>query len=97
MADHRRHFLAPPVTLINRTILASLSPRQLEQIHEIIEEMGVASARAQHLGAPVTNFRILETTDQNLYVAVDDEGKEVLGILKMGSKHLFIQAAYSHN
>ncbi|XP_054276718.1 alpha-tubulin N-acetyltransferase-like [Macrosteles quadrilineatus] len=56
--------------------------------------MGLASARAQGLHHPITSAERLRICDHTLYIMMDprdNHGKgSVVGILKMGVKHLFL-------
>ncbi|KAK3088784.1 hypothetical protein FSP39_023687 [Pinctada imbricata] len=61
---------------------------------QVIDRMGEASSRAQGLRTIITTGRKLELSDHILYVMRDNElnnGKgAVVGILKIGSKRLFV-------
>ncbi|XP_015122965.1 alpha-tubulin N-acetyltransferase isoform X1 [Diachasma alloeum] len=64
------------------------------QLSRILDEMGEASARAQGLSKPITSAMKLRDTDHIVYLLVDAEGNGglgcVVGLLKTGSKNLFM-------
>ena len=56
-----------------------------------IDAMGVLSARAQALGVPISTAQKLQANPgQRLYVMFDEAAHAAVGILKVGTKHLFI-------
>lgn len=59
----------------------------LEQIGEIIDRMGEASARAQKLPQTITTMGRFSGSAQRLYLKVSERGVE--GLLKVGEKNLF--------
>ncbi|XP_071157120.1 alpha-tubulin N-acetyltransferase-like isoform X3 [Mytilus edulis] len=65
-----------------------------KQLHQVIDRMGEASARAQGLHGPITLARKLELSDHTLYVIKDAEANSgkgaAVGILKIGPKRLFV-------
>ncbi|KAH3732959.1 alpha-tubulin n-acetyltransferase [Pelomyxa schiedti] len=71
---------------------------------DIIDSIGVDSARAQGLPRPVTSTSILiENCSQTLYLAMELRGVDrsermsavVIGLLKVGPKHLFLNTSES--
>ncbi|XP_030051200.1 alpha-tubulin N-acetyltransferase 1 isoform X2 [Microcaecilia unicolor] len=65
------------------------------QITVILDEMGKASAKAQHLSAPITSTSRLQGSDHRLYILKDCSAKNagkgtVIGFLKVGCKKLFV-------
>lgn len=54
--------------------------------------MGAASSKAQGLPSIITSASRLYTSDNRLYVRA--EGNKVIGLLKVGVKHLFIRNDY---
>ncbi|KAK0180788.1 hypothetical protein PV327_003135 [Microctonus hyperodae] len=64
------------------------------QLSRILDEMGEASARAQGLSKPITSAMKLRDTDHIVYILVDSAGNGglgcVVGLLKTGSKNLFM-------
>ncbi|XP_057333363.1 alpha-tubulin N-acetyltransferase-like [Microplitis mediator] len=64
------------------------------QISRILDDMGEASAMAQGLSKPITSALKLRDTDHVVYLLVDNAGNEglgsVVGLLKTGSKNLFM-------
>ncbi|CAD6232893.1 GSCOCG00007035001-RA-CDS [Cotesia congregata] len=64
------------------------------QISRILDDMGEASAMAQGLSKPITSALKLRDTDHIVYLLVDSAGNEglgsVVGLLKTGSKNLFM-------
>eukprot|EP01105_Mastigella_eilhardi_P027951 TRINITY_DN8901_c0_g1_i1.p1 TRINITY_DN8901_c0_g1~~TRINITY_DN8901_c0_g1_i1.p1 ORF type:complete len:345 (+),score=55.81 TRINITY_DN8901_c0_g1_i1:33-1037(+) len=77
-----------PVTIVNAAYIGTLAARDVARLQDVVDRMGLASARAQRLGAPVTSLRTLQTTAQRLYLSHDATG--VTGLLKVGKKMLFI-------
>eukprot|EP00768_Dysnectes_brevis_P005512 gnl/Dysnectes_brevis/4011_a5233_765.p1 GENE.gnl/Dysnectes_brevis/4011_a5233_765~~gnl/Dysnectes_brevis/4011_a5233_765.p1 ORF type:complete len:331 (+),score=22.21 gnl/Dysnectes_brevis/4011_a5233_765:71-994(+) len=75
------------IFLIDREYIASRRQRE-DELSSLVNSMGVRSMNAQGLSSPVTTFSRLLSTDQRLYVAI--KGSKCLGILKVGSKHLFM-------
>ncbi|KAG5315377.1 ATAT acetyltransferase, partial [Pseudoatta argentina] len=63
-------------------------------LSRILDDMGEASARAQGLNKPITSAFKLRATDHMIYLLVDNEGNNglgsVVGLLKTGSKNLFL-------
>ncbi|XP_033224245.1 alpha-tubulin N-acetyltransferase-like [Belonocnema kinseyi] len=61
---------------------------------KILDEMGEASAKAQGLSKSITSASKLRNSDQTVYLLVDKEGNNglgsVVGLLKVGSKNLFM-------
>eukprot|EP00357_Protocruzia_adherens_P012985 CAMPEP_0115043008 /NCGR_PEP_ID=MMETSP0216-20121206/46606_1 /TAXON_ID=223996 /ORGANISM="Protocruzia adherens, Strain Boccale" /LENGTH=460 /DNA_ID=CAMNT_0002425233 /DNA_START=60 /DNA_END=1439 /DNA_ORIENTATION=+ len=60
-----------------------------QNLSKIIEEMGEASSRAQGLTSTITTPSRFFGSDQRLYLRT--EGKRALGLLKVGSRKLFIR------
>ncbi|XP_054276880.1 alpha-tubulin N-acetyltransferase-like isoform X1 [Macrosteles quadrilineatus] len=62
------------------------------QVAEIVDSMGQASSKAQGLHHPITSAEKLRNCDHTFYIMIDpreNHGKgSVVGILKMGMKHL---------
>lgn len=56
-----------------------------------VDAMGHASAKAQGLGAVITTTAKLVSSDHRLYLAVSSDRVTLLGLLKVGPKHLFIR------
>lgn len=56
-------------------------------LNRIVDRMGVLSAQAQGLKAPVTTFSKLMSSGEHLYIKGD--GNYIFGILKVGAKRLF--------
>ena len=67
-------------------------PDSQAQLYEIIDRMGVASSKAQALPSVITSSSRLFTSDNRLYLKA--EGNKVIGLLKVGVKHLFIRNDY---
>eukprot|EP00462_Mataza_sp_D1_P022195 CAMPEP_0175131830 /NCGR_PEP_ID=MMETSP0087-20121206/6754_1 /TAXON_ID=136419 /ORGANISM="Unknown Unknown, Strain D1" /LENGTH=476 /DNA_ID=CAMNT_0016414151 /DNA_START=83 /DNA_END=1510 /DNA_ORIENTATION=+ len=64
-------------------------PRDLRrQYAEIITELGEGSARAQGLSHVITNPMWFSASEQRVYISA--KGEQVTGLLKVGSKRLFI-------
>nr|XP_031826205.1 alpha-tubulin N-acetyltransferase isoform X2 [Nomia melanderi] len=64
------------------------------QLSRILDDMGEASARAQGLNKPITSALKLRDTDHIVYLLIDNEANSglgsVVGLLKTGSKNLFM-------
>lgn len=63
-------------------------------LSKILDDMGEASAKAQGLNKPITSALKLRDTDHIVYLLVDSEANNnlgsVVGLLKTGSKNLFM-------
>ncbi|XP_042896757.1 alpha-tubulin N-acetyltransferase isoform X2 [Parasteatoda tepidariorum] len=61
-------------------------------LENVIDQIGLASSRAQDLVMPITTFKkLLHSHQQKLYIIRDvEEPFSVIGILKIGQKRLFI-------
>ncbi|XP_067203278.1 alpha-tubulin N-acetyltransferase-like isoform X2 [Linepithema humile] len=63
-------------------------------LSRILDDMGEASAKAQGLNKPITSALKLRDTDHTIYLLVDNEANNglgsVVGLLKTGSKNLFL-------
>ena len=63
-------------------------------IREIIDKMGIASAKAQKLNNVISSAALLLATDHRIYLIKDGEACDgqgaVIGILKVGVKKLWI-------
>ena len=75
----------------NRTMYRQL-PDTHAQLYDIIDRMGSASSKAQGLPSVITSASRLFTSDNRLYMKA--EGNKVIGLLKVGVKHLFIRNDY---
>ncbi|XP_059149266.1 alpha-tubulin N-acetyltransferase 1-like [Physella acuta] len=69
--------------------------RQLQSmLYDIVDKMGEASAKAQSLHGPITTGKRLETSGHRVYIMKDNNSNRgmgcVIGILKVGSKKLFV-------
>jgi alpha-tubulin N-acetyltransferase 1 len=76
------------VTSTNRAIARAL-PEIQNNMYDLIDKMGAASAKAQALPAIITTASRLFTSDNRLYLRA--EGNKVIGLLKVGVKKLFIR------
>ncbi|XP_064395604.1 alpha-tubulin N-acetyltransferase 1-like isoform X2 [Halichondria panicea] len=63
-----------------------------DQLAIIVNEMGIASAKAQGLRLPITTYDKLVASNHILYITSDNGGQRgsVIGILKLGLKRLFL-------
>ncbi|XP_054769734.2 alpha-tubulin N-acetyltransferase 1-like [Lytechinus pictus] len=63
-------------------------------LEKVIDQMGIASSKAQGLNHVITTARRLRFTDNKLYVVTDSNANSglgaVVGILKTGRKNLFV-------
>jgi alpha-tubulin N-acetyltransferase 1 len=78
--------------LHGRTLKGSLMQRRngkidTNSIAQVIDEMGVASSKAQKLRSIITTYSKFAGTDHRIYIKID--GNKVAGILKTGEKKLF--------
>lgn len=64
-------------------------PELQNHLHDLIDKIGTASAKAQGLPAVITTASRLFTSDNHLYLRA--EGNRCLGLLKVGVKKLFIR------
>ncbi|XP_075229251.1 alpha-tubulin N-acetyltransferase-like isoform X2 [Lycorma delicatula] len=94
-------FLKNKITKVNNTLLpekfsgdrrsAGLCSNLLA---EVVDEMGLASAKAQGLLKPITSAERLRNSEHVVYLLAEPEGNNgkgsVVGLLKMGQKNLFI-------
>ncbi|XP_043465066.1 alpha-tubulin N-acetyltransferase-like [Leptopilina heterotoma] len=64
------------------------------QLTRILDEIGEASSKAQGLSKPITSATKMRNSDHTVYILVDNEGNNglgsVIGLLKVGSKNLFM-------
>ncbi|XP_055957519.1 alpha-tubulin N-acetyltransferase isoform X2 [Patella vulgata] len=72
-----------------------------QQLYEVLDKMGEASARAQGLRGAITSGRKMELSDHKLYIMKDPEGSSgrgaVIGFLKTGKKKLFVYDYNGHH
>ena len=65
-------------------------PEAQNYMHDLIDKMGSASAKAQALPAVITTgSRLFTSGDNRLYLKA--EGNKCMGLLKVGVKKLFIR------
>ncbi|XP_065647910.1 alpha-tubulin N-acetyltransferase 2 isoform X3 [Hydra vulgaris] len=62
--------------------------QKYEHLSTIIDEMGIASAKAQKLKVPITSFLKFKCSNHRLYLMKDCNS--VAGLLKVGVKQLFL-------
>ena len=67
---------------------ATAASTPAQQMEEIIDRMGAASAKAQKLPQVITTTGKLFASDNRLYLQA--VGKAVVGLLKVGKRNLFI-------
>ncbi|XP_058148862.1 alpha-tubulin N-acetyltransferase 1 isoform X3 [Dasypus novemcinctus] len=90
-----RNHDASPVTPRARP-LALLSRVDLQQqVMTIVDELGKASAKAQHLPAPITSASRMQSNRHVMYVLKDTSARPagkgaIIGFLKVGYKKLFV-------
>ncbi|XP_036997226.1 alpha-tubulin N-acetyltransferase 1 isoform X3 [Artibeus jamaicensis] len=85
--------LRPPVRRPGTTTPARVDVQ--EQIMTIVDELGKASAKAQHLPAPITSATRMQSNRHVMYVLKDTSARPagkgaVIGFLKVGYKKLFV-------
>uniref|UniRef100_A0A1B6D665 Alpha-tubulin N-acetyltransferase n=2 Tax=Clastoptera arizonana TaxID=38151 RepID=A0A1B6D665_9HEMI len=61
-------------------------------IHEILDSMGIASAKAQGLLKPITSGDKLRNSSHAVYLSMENYNnkKYIVGLLKMGQKNLYL-------
>uniref|UniRef100_A0A8C5DCX2 Alpha-tubulin N-acetyltransferase 1 n=3 Tax=Gouania willdenowi TaxID=441366 RepID=A0A8C5DCX2_GOUWI len=80
------------VSVIEQRFGSGRSDHQ-DQIAEVVNELGKASAKAQKLTAPITSMSKLQSQKHQLFLLKDDEDRRrpvILGFLKVGYKKLFL-------
>nr|XP_045013785.1 alpha-tubulin N-acetyltransferase 1 isoform X2 [Jaculus jaculus] len=85
--------LRPPARRPGTTTPARVDLQQ--QIMTIIDELGKASAKAQHLPAPITSASRMQSNRHVIYVLKDTSARPagkgaIIGFLKVGYKKLFV-------
>ncbi|XP_040852696.1 alpha-tubulin N-acetyltransferase 1 isoform X3 [Ochotona curzoniae] len=85
--------LRPPARRPGTTTPARIDLQQ--QIMTIIDELGKASAKAQHLPAPITSASRMQSNRHVIYVLKDTSARPagkgaILGFIKVGYKKLFV-------
>ncbi|XP_035879648.1 alpha-tubulin N-acetyltransferase 1 isoform X4 [Phyllostomus discolor] len=85
--------LRPPARRPGTTTPARVDVQQ--QIMTIVDELGKASAKAQHLPAPITSASRMQSNRHVMYVLKDTSARPagkgaVIGFLKVGYKKLFV-------
>ncbi|CAE1250511.1 ATAT1 [Acanthosepion pharaonis] len=96
--DLNRFFKAPIIKIDNRVRPPNLIQREFDEcqkeINLIIDGLGNASAKAQHLHAAVTSSSKLASSDHFMYLIKDPEGNGgyglAIGFLKIGFKKLYV-------
>ncbi|KAJ7991819.1 hypothetical protein DPEC_G00287820 [Dallia pectoralis] len=86
------------ITVLDQNLVACRKtlgrPDPEHQIAAVIDELGRASAKAQHLTAPITSASKLQTAKHHLYLIKDGESNGekglAVGFLKVGYKKLFL-------
>uniref|UniRef100_A0A673SQH7 Alpha-tubulin N-acetyltransferase 1 n=1 Tax=Suricata suricatta TaxID=37032 RepID=A0A673SQH7_SURSU len=85
--------LRPPARRPGTTTPARIDLQQ--QIMTIVDELGKASAKAQHLPAPITSASRMQSNRHVMYVLKDTSARPagkgaIIGFLKVGYKKLFV-------
>uniref|UniRef100_A0A8D1AW70 Alpha-tubulin N-acetyltransferase 1 n=1 Tax=Sus scrofa TaxID=9823 RepID=A0A8D1AW70_PIG len=85
--------LRPPARRPGTTTPARVDLQQ--QIMTIIDELGKASAKAQHLPAPITSASRMQSNRHVMYILKDTSARPagkgaIVGFLKVGYKKLFV-------
>nr|XP_045377587.1 alpha-tubulin N-acetyltransferase 1 isoform X2 [Camelus bactrianus] len=85
--------LRPPARRPGTTTPARVDLQQ--QIMTIVDELGKASAKAQHLPAPITSASRMQSNRHVMYVLKDTSARPagkgaIVGFLKVGYKKLFV-------
>ena len=82
-------FHGKEITAWTRQSLSALAGVQRQNMATIIDTMGARSAKAQGLPSIITTMNKMLASDHTIYICTSST--QVLGILKMGKKHLFIR------
>ncbi|KAB1261826.1 Alpha-tubulin N-acetyltransferase 1 [Camelus dromedarius] len=90
----RNHNAGPVTSQARPTALLSRVDLQ-QQIMTIVDELGKASAKAQHLPAPITSASRMQSNRHVMYVLKDTSARPagkgaIVGFLKVGYKKLFV-------
>ncbi|XP_058148871.1 alpha-tubulin N-acetyltransferase 1 isoform X11 [Dasypus novemcinctus] len=85
--------LRPPARRPGTTMPARVDLQQ--QVMTIVDELGKASAKAQHLPAPITSASRMQSNRHVMYVLKDTSARPagkgaIIGFLKVGYKKLFV-------
>ncbi|XP_028642286.1 alpha-tubulin N-acetyltransferase 1 isoform X2 [Grammomys surdaster] len=85
--------LKPPARRPGTTTPARVDLQQ--QIMTIVDELGKASAKAQHLPAPITSAMRMQSNRHVIYILKDTSARPagkgaIIGFLKVGYKKLFV-------
>ncbi|PRP88593.1 adaptor-related protein complex 2, sigma 1 subunit [Planoprotostelium fungivorum] len=93
-----RKILPEEITLWDAHLINDWNNRQktkkslsvlLQQIRQVVDAMGMASAKAQGLPVPITTFDKLAASDHRLYLFCSED-RTVDGMIKTGRKKLFV-------
>lgn len=96
--DLNRFFKAPIIKIDNKVRLPNLIQREHDEckkeINVLLDRLGNASAKAQHLHAAVTSSSKLAASDHFMYLIKDSEANGgyglIIGYLKIGFKKLYV-------
>jgi alpha-tubulin N-acetyltransferase 1 len=81
----------PQIIIVSAKDLVGLSPEQRRVARDVVDLMGRGSAKAQGLGAVITTHdKMISAGNHRLLLQVD--GSCCQGLLKVGSKRLFIRS-----
>ncbi|XP_045397508.1 alpha-tubulin N-acetyltransferase 1 isoform X5 [Lemur catta] len=85
----------PTITLRQEGVYHLESVDLQQQIMTIVDELGKASAKAQHLSAPITSASRMQSNRHVIYVLKDTSARPagkgaIIGFLKVGYKKLFV-------
>jgi len=88
------------ISIVERDLIPYKSPalkkygnkKVVEHMTEILDKIGAASAKAQELKTVITSAKTLQgsTGRQVIYLLCDFAKNQVVGLLKIGFKHLFL-------
>jgi alpha-tubulin N-acetyltransferase 1 len=74
--------------------IATLVSGQCKQLHEtviaLVNQLGLASSRAQGLPHTITTYNSFMNSDMKMYILTADGGEKVLGFVKVGVRNLFL-------
>lgn len=61
-----------------------------DEVMSLINQLGIASSRAQGLSHVITTYSSFTNSDSKMYILVSDDGKKALGFVKVGVRNLFL-------
>eukprot|EP00033_Pygsuia_biforma_P001464 GCRY01001653.1.p1 GENE.GCRY01001653.1~~GCRY01001653.1.p1 ORF type:complete len:406 (+),score=61.22 GCRY01001653.1:227-1444(+) len=90
-------FLNDRISIFNAQSLQKLNRDGAEKLKFIIDTLGEKSAKAQGLPKPITTWQKLFSSSHSLYICSDCNKRQILGLIKVGVKKLFIRDSQGLN